>query len=142
MFQSNYSEEREALIGQAVTGLISDLRLIDVEHLISFITLEMYNNVADHVASSAERFFTPGFPAAWSADFLAAVCGEPQGSPAPVSGLQTRTPFATLFAVPGGDSTQRELSMENRSAVGGTEPRCCSLVRIGGVVPCSGRRAP
>lgn len=61
MFQSNYSEEREALIGRAVTGLISDLRLMDVEHLISFITLEMYNNVADHVASSAERFFTPGF---------------------------------------------------------------------------------
>jgi hypothetical protein len=32
--------------------------------------------------------------------------------------------------------------MENRSAVGGTEPRRCSLIRIGGVVPLSGRRAP
>ena len=49
--------------------------------------------------------------------FLAAVCGEPQGSPAPVTGLLTRTPFATPFAsVSGGDSTQRELSMEDRYA--------------------------
>ncbi len=61
MLQSNFSEEREALIGQSMAGLVSELRMIDVEYLISFITLQMYNNIADHVASSAERFFTPGF---------------------------------------------------------------------------------
>ena len=61
MLQSNYSEEREVLIGQAMAGLVAELRLIDVEYLISFITLQMFNNIADHVASSSERFFTPGF---------------------------------------------------------------------------------
>lgn len=41
--------------------MASDLRLIDIEYLISFITLKMYRHVSDHVESSAERYFTPGF---------------------------------------------------------------------------------
>jgi hypothetical protein len=61
MLQSNFSEEREALIGRSMAPLVSELRLLDVEYLISFITLQMYNNIADHIASSSERFFTPGF---------------------------------------------------------------------------------
>ncbi|MFZ1774005.1 MAG: hypothetical protein WAT78_08615 [Rhizobiaceae bacterium] len=61
MLQTNFSEEREAMIGRAVVDLVSELRLVDVEYLISFITLQMFNHVADQVASSAERFFTPGF---------------------------------------------------------------------------------
>lgn len=61
MLRERFCEERERLIGRSVAGLVSDLRLVDVEFLISFITLQMYNHVADHVASSAERYFSPGF---------------------------------------------------------------------------------
>jgi hypothetical protein len=61
MLQSNYCVEREAIIGKAVTNLASELRLVDIEYLISFITLHKFNHIADHVSSSAERYFTPGF---------------------------------------------------------------------------------
>lgn len=61
MFQSNFCSEREALIGRETACLASELRLIDIEFLISFITLQMHGHIADHVKSSAERFFRPGF---------------------------------------------------------------------------------
>lgn len=88
------------------------------------------------------RFFMPDFLAAWSADFWRTVYGEPQGSPVPWSGLPARTPFATLYAVAGGDSTQRELPMKNRYAFGGTGTLPGCFVRVGSVVPSSTRNTP
>ena len=37
MLQTNFSEEREAMIGRAVVDLVSELRLVDVEYLLSLI---------------------------------------------------------------------------------------------------------
>jgi len=73
--------------------------------------------------------------------FLAAVCGEPQGSPVlePVCYPHTvRHPFA----VPGGDSTQRELSMDIRYAFCGAGRSPGRFVRVGRVVSGFGRRVP
>lgn len=61
MLQSTYCHEHEALVARAMQNMASDLRLIDVEYLVSFITLKMDRHVSDHVMSSAERYFTPGF---------------------------------------------------------------------------------
>jgi hypothetical protein len=46
------------------------------------------------------------------------------------------------FAVAGGDSTQRELSMETRYAFGGTGTLPGCFVRVGSVVPSSTRSTP
>lgn len=61
MLRCGHLEEHEAIIGNAVASIAEDLRTIDIEYLISFITLQMYNHVSDHVTSSVERYFTPGF---------------------------------------------------------------------------------
>ncbi len=61
MLQSNFCEDREALIAKCLPGLVSELRLIDVEHLVAFVTLQMFNHVADLIASASEHFFAPGF---------------------------------------------------------------------------------
>jgi hypothetical protein len=61
MLQGNYSQDRETLIAECLPGLVSELRMIDVEHLVAFVTLQMFNHVADLVTSAAEHFFVPGF---------------------------------------------------------------------------------
>ena len=73
--------------------------------------------------------------------FLAAVCGEPQGSPVLGRSANPHT-VRHPFAVAGGDSTQRELSMEIRYASCGTGIRSRRLVRAARVVPSSIRGTP
>ena len=61
MMQSDFCQEREKLIAECLPGLISELRLVDVEYLVAFVTLQMLNNIADLVDSASERYFSPGF---------------------------------------------------------------------------------
>ena len=61
VLHSNHSQDRENIIADALQGFLSEIRLIDVEHLISFATLQMFNHIADLVNSAAEHFFSPGF---------------------------------------------------------------------------------
>jgi hypothetical protein len=61
MLKSNPCCERERLIAECVGAMVSELRLVDVEQLIALVTLQMFNNIADLVASSCERHFLPGF---------------------------------------------------------------------------------
>ena len=61
MLHSNHSQEREDIIANALQGFLSEIRLVDVEYLISFSTLQMFNHIADLVNSAAEHFFVPGF---------------------------------------------------------------------------------
>lgn len=61
MLQSNFCQEREKLIAECLPELISELRLVDVEYLVAFVTLHMLNNIADLVNSASERYFAPGF---------------------------------------------------------------------------------
>jgi hypothetical protein len=88
------------------------------------------------------RFFASEVPAACPADFWRMVCGEPQGSPVSVSGPASPHTVRHPFAVAGGDSTQRELSMEIRYASCGTGIPSGRLVRAARVVPSSIRSTP
>jgi len=61
MLNTSHSQERETIIARSVTGFVSELRLVDVEHYIAFITLQMLNHVDDLVKSASEHHFVPGF---------------------------------------------------------------------------------
>ena len=74
--------------------------------------------------------------------FLAAVCGEPQGSPVLGRSANPHTVRHPFRVVPGGDSTQRELSMEIRYVYCGTGRSSGRLVRSGGIALSFGRKAP
>lgn len=50
---------RETVLGESVGDVASELRLIDVVDLISYVRNEQYANVGDLVSSSVERFFRP-----------------------------------------------------------------------------------
>jgi hypothetical protein len=61
MLKQNHSEEREKILAESIGGLVRELRLVDVQHYVAFITLERFCNIADIVDSAAEHFFAPGF---------------------------------------------------------------------------------
>ena len=61
MQRQQHTVERERLIADAIGPLVHELRLVDVQNYIAFMTLELFANVADIVASAAERYFAPGF---------------------------------------------------------------------------------
>jgi hypothetical protein len=61
MLKQNHSEEREKILAQSIGGFVRELRLVDVQHYVAFITLERFCNIADIVDSAAEHFFAPGF---------------------------------------------------------------------------------
>jgi hypothetical protein len=50
---------RETVLGEGVGDVASELRLIDVVDLISYVRSEQFANVGDLVDSSVERFFRP-----------------------------------------------------------------------------------
>jgi hypothetical protein len=61
MLKQNHLEEREKILAESVGGFVRELRLVDVQHYVAFITLERFCNIADIVDSAAEHFFAPGF---------------------------------------------------------------------------------
>lgn len=50
---------REKALGEGIGDVASELRLVDVVDLVSFIRNEQFANVGDLVSSAAERFFKP-----------------------------------------------------------------------------------
>lgn len=61
MLKQNHSQEREKILAQSIGGFVRELRMVDVQHYVAFITLERFCNIADIVDSAAEHFFAPGF---------------------------------------------------------------------------------
>jgi hypothetical protein len=61
MLKQNHSEEREKILAESIGAFARELRLVDVQHYIAFITLERFFNIADIIDSAAEHFFAPGF---------------------------------------------------------------------------------
>jgi hypothetical protein len=61
MLKQDHSKEREKILAESVGAFVRELRLVDVQHYVAFITLERLSNVADIVESAAEHFFAPGF---------------------------------------------------------------------------------
>lgn len=61
MLQSAYRPDHEFIIAKSLRGFLAEMRMIDVEHLISFATLRMHGHIADLVSSAAENYFSPGF---------------------------------------------------------------------------------
>jgi hypothetical protein len=61
MLKQNHSEEREKILAESIGGFVRELRLVDVQHYVAFITLERFCNIADIIDSAAEHFFAPGF---------------------------------------------------------------------------------
>ena len=56
---SDHALIRETILGEGVGDVASELRLVDVVDLISYVRNEQYANVGDLVSSSVERFFRP-----------------------------------------------------------------------------------
>ena len=50
---------RETVLGEGLGDVASELRLVDVVDLITYIRNEQFANVGDLVSSSVERFFRP-----------------------------------------------------------------------------------
>jgi hypothetical protein len=61
MQRQDHSEEREKILAESMRGFVRELRLVDAQHYVAFITLERFSNIADIIDSAAERFFAPGF---------------------------------------------------------------------------------
>lgn len=61
MLSQGHSAEREEIIARAMTGVLRELRLVNVEYYVSFITLGLYDHIADLVNSAAEPYLVPGF---------------------------------------------------------------------------------
>jgi hypothetical protein len=61
MQKQNYSDQREKILAESIGGFVRELRLVDVQHYVAFITLERFSNIADIIDSAAEHFFAPGF---------------------------------------------------------------------------------
>lgn len=61
MLPQGHSKEREEIIATAMAGVLRELRLVNVEYYVSFITLGLYDHIADLVNSAAEPYLVPGF---------------------------------------------------------------------------------
>lgn len=61
MLSQGHSAEREEIIAMAMSGVLRELRLVNVEYYVSFITLGLYDHIADLVNSAAEPYLVPGF---------------------------------------------------------------------------------
>jgi hypothetical protein len=61
MLKQNRSEEREKILAESIGLFVRELRLVDVQHYVAFVTLERFSNIADIIDSAAEHFFAPGF---------------------------------------------------------------------------------
>jgi len=57
--QNDHVFMREKVLGEGLKEVASELRLVDVVDLVSFIRNEQFANIGDLVSSSIERFFKP-----------------------------------------------------------------------------------
>jgi hypothetical protein len=57
--QNDHALIREKVLGEGIREVASELRLVDVVDLVSYIHNEQFANVGDLVSSSIERFFKP-----------------------------------------------------------------------------------
>ncbi|CAN5117707.1 hypothetical protein BH10PSE7_BH10PSE7_30740 [soil metagenome] len=57
--KSDHALIRETVLGEGLGDVASELRLVDVIDLVSYIRNEQFANVADLVSSSVERYFRP-----------------------------------------------------------------------------------
>lgn len=55
-----HTEAREAIVVNAIKGVIKELRLVDACDYVAFMRLEHFACIADIVDSAAELFFQPG----------------------------------------------------------------------------------
>lgn len=60
MKKSEYSEQREKIVADAIRPVATELRLIDAADYIAMLRYESHGNLADLVSSAAELYFLPG----------------------------------------------------------------------------------
>jgi hypothetical protein len=60
MNRQPHTETREIIVANAISEVVSELRLVEPADFIAFIRLEHFACLADIVDSAAERFFLPG----------------------------------------------------------------------------------
>ncbi len=61
MLPQGHSAEREEIIARAMAGVLQELRMVNVEYFVSFITLGLYDHISDLIDSAAEPYLVPGF---------------------------------------------------------------------------------
>jgi hypothetical protein len=60
MNRQPHTASREIIVANAISEVVSELRLVEVADYIAFIRMEHFACLADIVDSAAERFFLPG----------------------------------------------------------------------------------
>jgi hypothetical protein len=60
MIKQPHTETREVIVADAISEVVSELRMIDVADYIAFIRMERFSSIADLVDSAAELYFMPG----------------------------------------------------------------------------------
>ncbi len=60
MNRQPHSIAREAIVGEAIREVVSELRLVDIADFVAYIHLERMASLADIVDSAAELYFMPG----------------------------------------------------------------------------------
>lgn len=61
MRRQPHAQQREKIIGEAIGGLVSELRLIDPIDYAAFLRLDLHSNLEDIVQTAAELYFAPDF---------------------------------------------------------------------------------
>lgn len=61
MLNTGHTEMQERLVGDAVRGLLAELRLVDVADLLAFARLGHHEAIRDIVRNAAGLHFAPGF---------------------------------------------------------------------------------
>ncbi|MBL8581417.1 MAG: hypothetical protein JNL61_04200 [Rhizobiaceae bacterium] len=60
MIRQPHTASREVIVANAISEVVSELRMVELADYVAFIRLEHFACLADIVDSAAERFFMPG----------------------------------------------------------------------------------
>lgn len=60
MKKSEYTDQRERIVAEAISPVATELRLLDPADLIALLRFEANGSIADLVSSAAELYFHPG----------------------------------------------------------------------------------
>lgn len=60
MNRQDHSESREIIVAEAISEVVTELRMVDVSDYLAFIRFEQFASIADIVESAAELYFMPG----------------------------------------------------------------------------------
>src|SRR3546814_11321602 len=60
MKKCNHSTEREKILAEAISPVVTELRLLDAGDLLSLLRFECYGNLSDLVSSAAALYFPLG----------------------------------------------------------------------------------